>query len=86
VITAKGGASEPFDTLLLGKAGGAAAVRRTLATTICRAIGPTQVARPRQLRDASPVMRFQPAHQSLINRRCDGRTAGPAQYSPKQTL
>ena len=47
MITAKGGASEPTDTLLPGKAGGAAAVRRTLASTICRAIGRTQVARPR---------------------------------------
>ena len=72
--------------LLLGKAGGAAAARRTLASTICRAIGSTQVARPRQLRDASPVMRFRPAHQSLINRRYDGRASGPAQYSPKQLL
>jgi len=53
-----GGASEPPDTLLLGKAGGAVAVRRTLATTICRIADPTQVPRPRQLRDASTVMRF----------------------------
>jgi hypothetical protein len=30
-----------------GKAGGAAAVRRTLATTICRIADPTHVARPR---------------------------------------
>jgi len=34
---------------------------------------PTQVTRPRQLRDASLVMRFQPAHQSTINRRHDDR-------------
>lgn len=87
MITAKGGASKPADTLLLGKAGGAAAVRRTLAHTICRIIlDPTQVPRPRQLRDASPVMRFRPAHQSLINRRYDGRASGPVQYSPKQLL
>jgi hypothetical protein len=66
MIASKGGASEPADTLLLGKAGGAAAVRRTLASTICRAIGPMLVARPRQLRDASPVMRFRPAHQSMF--------------------
>ena len=52
--------------LQLGKPGGTAAVRRTLASTICRAIGPTQVARLRQLRDASTVMRYQPAHQSMI--------------------
>ena len=58
MITAKGGASEPSDMLLPGKAGGAAAVRRTLASTICRITDPTQVPRPRQLRDASPVMRF----------------------------
>jgi len=30
--------------LLLGKAGGVAAVRRTLASTICRALGPMLVA------------------------------------------
>jgi len=47
VIAAKGGASEPPDTLLLGKAGGAAAVRRTLDTTICRIADPMLVARPR---------------------------------------
>ena len=40
MIASKGGAGERSDTLLPGKAGGAAAVRRTLATTICRAIGP----------------------------------------------
>ena len=39
--------------LLPGKAGGTAAVRRTLASTICRIADPTLVARPRQLRDAS---------------------------------
>ena len=37
---------------------------------------PTQAARPRQLRDASTVMRFRPAHQSMINRRFT--TAPPA--------
>ena len=31
MIASQGGASEPPDTLLLGKAGGAVAVRRTLA-------------------------------------------------------
>lgn len=86
MIASHGGASEPSDTLLLGKAGGAAAVRRTLASTICRAAGPMQVPRPRQLRDASPVMRFRPAHQSLINRRHDGRVSCPAQYSQKRSL
>jgi len=40
-------------TRLLGKAGGAAATRRTLASTIYRIVDPTQVARPRPLRDAS---------------------------------
>jgi hypothetical protein len=85
-VAAKGGAGEPPDMLLAGKAGGVAAVRRTLATTICRAIGPTQVTRPRQLRDASPVMRFQPAHQSMINRRHDGRASCPAQYSLQRAL
>ena len=54
--TAKGGASQPPNMRLPGKAGGAVAVRRTLASTICRAIGPMLVARPRQLRDASTVM------------------------------
>jgi hypothetical protein len=47
MIASKGGASEPADMLRLGKAGGTAAVRRTLASTIRRAIGLTQVARPR---------------------------------------
>ena len=60
MITRKGGASEPFDMLPPGKAGGAAAVRRTLAHTICRITDPTQVARPRQLRDEPPVMRSNP--------------------------
>ena len=54
---------------------GTAAVRRTLLSTICRIADPTLVARPRQLRDASAVMRFQPAHQSMINRRHDGRAS-----------
>ena len=67
MIAAKGGASRPSDTLPPGKAGGAAAARRTLASTICRIADPTQVPRPRQLRDASTVMRFRPAHQSMIN-------------------
>ena len=70
-----GGASEPSDTLLPGKAGGAVAVRRTLASTICRMTIPMQATRPRQLRDASTVMRFQPAHQSIINRRFGGRAS-----------
>jgi Transposase IS116/IS110/IS902 family len=74
VIAARaGGASEPSDPLLAGKAGGTVAVRRTLSSTICRIADPTQVPRPRQLRDASPVMRSQPAHQSMINRRFDDR-------------
>src|SRR5262249_29467825 len=86
VIASQGGASEPSNTLLPGKAGGAAAVRRTLATTICRVDDPTQVLRPRQLRDASTVMRFRPAHQSLINRRHDGRASCLARQSLKQLL
>src|SRR5947209_12808527 len=72
--------------LLPGKAGGAVAVRRTLASTICRIADPTQVPRPRQLRDASTVMRFQPAHQSMINRRFDDRAPCLAWMSPKQAL
>src|SRR6267143_1540412 len=75
MIAAKGGASEPLNLGLPGKAGGAAAVRRTLASTICRIADPTLVARPRQLRDVSTVMRCQPAHQSMINRRHDGRAS-----------
>jgi hypothetical protein len=86
VIPFEGGASEPSDTLLPGKAGGAVAVRRTLATTICRVADPTQVARPRQLRDASTVMRFRPAHQSLINRRHDDRASCLARQSLNQLL
>src|SRR6201993_2759647 len=86
MIAAKGGAREPPNIGLPGKAGGAVAVRRTLASTICRIADPTQVSRPRQLRDASTVMRFQPAHQSMINRRHDDRASCPARQSLKQTL
>jgi hypothetical protein len=86
VITGKGGAGKTSHRRLPGSAGGAVAVRRTLASTICRIADPTLVARPRQLRDASPVMRFQPAHQSMINRRFDDRASGPARKSPKQAL
>src|SRR5467141_2596409 len=86
VIASEGGASEPPNTLLPGKAGGAAAVRRTLDTTICRVADPTQVSRPRQLRDASTVMRFRPAHQSMINRRFNDRASCPARKSPKHAL
>src|SRR5262244_2229762 len=71
---------------LPGKAGGAAAARRTLASTICRIADPTLVARPRQLRDASTVMRFQPAHQSMINRRHDDRAPCSARHSLKHAL
>src|SRR5262249_19566829 len=71
---------------LPGKAGGAAAARRTLASTICRIADPTLVARPRQLRDASTVMRFQPAHQSMINRRLDGRASCLARQNLKRPL
>src|SRR5215831_12243099 len=71
----QGGASEPPDMLPPGRAGGAVAVRRTLASTICRIADPTQVPRPRQLRDASTVMRFRPAHQSVISRRHDDRAS-----------
>ena len=86
MITSKGGASEPSDTLLPGRAGGAVAVRRTLASTICRIADPTQEPRPRQLRDASTVMRFRPAHQSMINRRLDDRASCPARQSLNQPL
>jgi Condensation domain len=85
-MAAKGGASEPTDTLPPGSAGGAVAVRGTLASTICRIADPTQVARPRQLRDASTVMRLQPAHQSMINRRHDDRASCPARRSLKHAL
>ncbi len=81
-----GGASEPSDTLPPGKAGGTVTVRRILASTICRITDPTQVARPRQLRDASTVMRFRPAHQSMINRRFDDRASCPARKSLTQPL
>ena len=87
MIPARGGASEPSDMQLPGKAGGAVAVRRTLASTICRVLAdPTQVTRPRQLRDASTVMRFRPAHQSVINRRHDDRASCPARQSRKPML
>ena len=86
MVTGKGGAGETSHRRLPGSAGGMAAVRRTLATTICRIADPTLVARPRQLRDASTVMRLRPAHQSMINRRFDGRVSGPARNTPKQAL
>ncbi len=86
MILFKGGAGEPSDMQLPGKAGGAVAVRRTLASTICRITDPTQVPRPRQLRDASTVMRFRPAHQSVINRRHDDCASCPARHSLKQAL
>src|ERR1700738_4023644 len=86
MIAAEGGASEPPKLGLPGKAGGVVAVRRTLATTICRIADPTQVPRPRQLRDASTVMRFRPAHQRMINRRHDDRASCPARQSPKRPL
>src|SRR5438270_8657299 len=82
----KGGAREPYDLRLPGKAGGAVAVRRTLICTICRITDPTQVPRLRQLRDASTVMRFRPAHQSMINRRFNDRASCLARKSPKQPL
>jgi hypothetical protein len=85
MIAFKGGASEPFDTLLPGKAGGAVAVRRTLASTICRIVDPTLVARPRQLHDAPTVMRFRSAHQSLINRRLDDRAPCGARRNLKES-
>jgi hypothetical protein len=72
VIASQGGASEPPNTLPARQDWGAAAFRRTLATTICRVDDPTPVSRPRQLCDVSTVMRFRPAHQSMINRRHDG--------------
>src|SRR5215510_8267560 len=84
--TAIGGASKPPDMRLPGNAGGTVAVRRTLASTICRIADPTQVPRPRQLHDVSTVMRFQPAHQSMINRRFNDRASCPARKSPKQAL
>ena len=86
MIASRGGASEPFNTLLPGKAGGTVAVRRTPASTICRVADPTQASSLRQLRDASTVMRFRPAHQSMINRRFDDRASCPARKSPKQAL
>src|SRR6516165_1447756 len=86
MILAKGGASEPPNIGLPGKAGGAVAVRRTLASTICRMTIPTQVSRPRQLRDASTIMRLRPAHQSMINRRFNDRASCPARKSPKPAL
>jgi len=86
MILIKGGAGEPYDLQLPGKAGGAVAVRRTLASTICRIADPTQVPRPRQLRDASTVMRFRPAHQSVINCRFNDRASCRARHNLKQTL
>jgi len=85
VITSKkGGASAASDMLLPGKAGGTVAVRRTLASTICRIADPTQVlteAAPRRINGhAVPT-----AHQSMINRRFDDAPC-LAWMSPKQAL
>ena len=43
MIASKGGASEPLDMLMPGKAGGTAAVRKIFASTICRIVDPTLV-------------------------------------------
>jgi hypothetical protein len=86
MIASKGGASEPSDARFTGKAGGTIAVRRTLESTSCRIADPMQVPRLRQLRDASTVMRFRPAHQSMINRRFNDRASCLARKSPKQPL
>src|SRR5215831_14861907 len=53
---------------------------------IRRVADPMQVARPRQLRDASTVRRFQPAHQSMINRRHDDRAPCSARHSLQPLL
>src|SRR5580704_10047316 len=86
MVPPRGGASEPSNMRLPGKAGGAVAVRRTLASTICRVTDPTQVPRPRQLRDASTIMRFRPAHQSMINRRFNDRASCPVRHSLQPVL
>jgi hypothetical protein len=44
------------------------------------------LARRRQLRDASTVMRFRPAHQSVIDRRLDGRASCPTRDCTEQSL
>jgi hypothetical protein len=72
--------------LLLDKAGGEVAVRRTRATTICRVDYRTQVSRPKPVRDASTVTRFRRAHQSMINRHDDGRASCLARQSLNQPL
>jgi hypothetical protein len=79
-------ASQPSDRRRPGKAGGTVAVRRTLVSTICQIADLTQVSRPRQLHDASTVMRLRPAHQSMINRRFNDRASCPARKSPKPAL
>ena len=86
MVASKGGASKPSNTFFASRAGGTVAVRRTPATTICRVADPTQVSRPRQLRDASTVMRFQPAHQRMINRRFDDRASCLARKNSKSVL
>src|ERR1700730_4785207 len=86
MIAAKGGASEPPNMRLPGKAGGTVAVRRTLACTICRIADPTQGPRPRQLRDVPTVMRFHPAHNSMITRLSNDRASCPAGKSQKQAF
>jgi hypothetical protein len=80
------GASEPTDALFPGKAEGTVAVRRTLASTICRIADPTQVPRlaaaPRRIDGHAVPTRY----QSMINRRFDDRASRPARHSPKPAL
>jgi len=66
----------------MGKAGGMAAVRRTLDGHYEPGHDPTLAIRPRQLRDEPMVLRSQPAHQSWINRRSRGRASSLARGSP----
>lgn len=73
-------------TVPTGKAGGMAAVRRTLDGHYEPGSVPTLDGRPRQLRDEPMVLRYQPAHQSWINRRSQGHASCPARGSFQRLL
>jgi len=69
VIPFTGGANKPSDTLFPGKAGGTVAVRRTLVSTICRIVDPTQVPRPdvRVRRELVEAARLEVSSKAFCN-------------------
>src|SRR5262245_44723842 len=87
MIAARGGASEPLNIAICGQGWGRGRGQENPRIHYLPDHSDlTQVPRLRQLRDASTVMRFRPAHQSMINRRFNDRASCPARNSPKQVL